>query len=182
MPPLIGFKVTFLGFFVLYLYLIQRGRIEVRRSYPCSSRVVALWKPVGLTASSVDEEWLRTRFPWKATVSTIEYLPAVICRGIYDRSFSNCIPNHIESVQNAFMTGFFLSFFSGGLQERPSALVPKSPNGDADYPEMMFRLQTALLLALKTAVSVFGQATAAVDASGCKYKSGILEDCPMRWG
>ena len=185
MPPLIGFS-TFLVFFVLYLYLIQRGRIEAPAiESPPETPVVKAMEPLVRSLSSDDEKRLRTCFPWECYyVSTIEYLPqAVICRGNLRSASSETAYRTIESrVQNAFGDRFFL-VFQEGLQERPFfALVPNPQMAMRITPEMMFRPKQALLLALATAVSCIWSGQLLLIQVGASTSPAFLDGLPYALG
>jgi Peptidase family M50 len=157
MPPFLGF-VMFVGFFILYIYLIQRGRIEPDDKQPQApiDPVSKPVEPVVRSLSSEDEEKLRKCFPWESYyLNTIEYLPqAVICRGNLRSKSSEQAYRTVESkIQEAFDDRFFL-VFQEGIQEKPFfALVPNPQTSLRVTSQMMRRPGQALLLLLTTAIS-----------------------------
>ncbi len=181
MPPFLGLT-TFLGFFILYLYLIQRGRIEAPaiESRP-ETPIAKATEPVVRSLSSDDEKRLRTCFPWECYyLSTIEYLPqAVICRGNLRSASSETAYRTIESrVQAAFGNRFFL-VFQEGLQERPFfALVPNPQTAMQITPQMMFRPKQALLLILATAVSCIWSGQLLLVQVGASTSPAFLDGLP----
>ncbi|MCY7407102.1 MAG: site-2 protease family protein [Alkalinema sp. CAN_BIN05] len=185
MPPLLGL-ITFLVFFVLYLYLIQRGSIKAPAiESPPEKPVAKAMEPVVRSLSSEDEERLRTCFPWECYyLSNIEYLPqAVICRGNLRSASSETAYRTIESrVQDAFGDRFFL-VFQEGLQERPFfALVPNPQMAMRITPEMMFRPKQALLLVLATAVSCIWSGQLLLIQVGASTSPSFLEGLPYALG
>jgi hypothetical protein len=157
MPPVLGFGM-FVGFFLLYLYLIQRGRIEPPKGEDSNPiEAVRPIEPVVVRSlSPEDEEKLRQCFPWEAYyLSQIEYRPqAVICRGNLRSQSSELAYKTVENkIREAFDDRFFL-VFQEGLQERPFfALVPNPQTALRITPQMMRRPGQALLLLLTTTVS-----------------------------
>lgn len=160
MPPMLGL-VIFIGFFVLYLYLIQRGRIVPSEAESPSPAAEPPTRPtespmVVRSLSPEDEEKLRKCFPWEAYyLSQIEYRPqAVICRGNLRSQSSELAYKTVESkIRDAFDDRFFL-VFQEGIQERPFfALVPNPQMAFRVTPQMMRRPGQALLLLFSTAVS-----------------------------
>ncbi len=159
MPPALGFGM-FIGFFVLYLYLIQRGRIEPPQGEEGNAIEPTVIRPVEpvvvRSLSTEDEEKLRTCFPWESYyLSQIEYRPqAVICRGNLRSQSSELAYKTVQTrINEAFDDRFFL-VFQEGLQEKPFfALVPNPQTALRITPQMMRRPGQALLLLLTTSVS-----------------------------
>ena len=185
MPPFLGFS-TFLGFFVLYLYLIQRGRIEAPAiENPPETPVAKPMEPVVRSLSSEEEEQLRTCFPWECYyLNTIEYRPqAVICRGNLRSASSEVAYRTIESrVAETFGDRFFL-VFQEGFQERPFfALVPNPQMAMRITPDMMFRPKQALLLALATAISCIWSGQLLLIQVGASTNPAFMDGLPYALG
>ncbi len=185
MPPALGFGM-FIGFFVLYLYLIQRGRIEPPQGENSSPQIeTTVIRPVEPAAvrslSAEDEEKLRHCFPWEAYyLSQIEYRPqAVICRGNLRSQSSELAYKTVQTrIQEAFDDRFFL-VFQEGVQERPFfALVPNPQTSLQVTSQVMRRPGQALLLLGMTAVSCIWSGQLLLGQVGMSVKPSFWDGLP----
>ncbi len=163
MPTPLGLML-FIGCFVLYVYLIQRGRIP--GSPPSTPAEAAdrptpdalpesLAEPMTIRSLTTEEETeLRQCFPWGTYfLQTIEYRPqAVICRGQLRVGPDVAYRTVEENVKAQFGNRFFLVFQEGPSEKPFFALVP-NPQGDLKItPQMIRQPGLALLMALMTAL------------------------------
>ncbi len=165
MPTPLGIFL-FVGCFVLYVYLIQRGKLpSAPPNSPSPSagddRPMAESLPEGLaepmtirSLTTEEEAELRQCFPWGTYfLQKIEYRPqAVICRGQLRGEPDAAYRAVEENVKAQFGNRFFLVFQEGPSEKPFFALVP-NPQGDLKItPKMIRQPGIAGLLALFTAL------------------------------
>ena len=151
--------LIFVGCFVLYVVLIQRGRgpsgdsIEPNSAPPALPESLA--EPITIRSLTSEEEGeLRKCFPWGTYyLQSIDYRPqAVICRGQLRGAPDLAYHTVEEKVKETFGNRFFLVFQEGPSEKPFFALVP-NPQGDRTLTSRMIRQPgMAGLMAMITAL------------------------------
>lgn len=171
MPTPLGL-LLFVGCFVLYVYLIQRGRLpdgaesvtknrslpsEGDRTSPPESLPESNLTPLPVRSlTSEEEEELRQCFPWGIYyLQQVEYRPqAVICRGQLRTKPDEAYQTIESNIRAQFGNRFFLVFQEGPTEKPFFALVP-NPQGDFRItPQMIRQPGLALMLAFLTGLMV----------------------------
>ena len=166
--PLLLLVLPFLASSVLYLFLVQRGRIAqpATSSTPAQASSVApaaANRPVLQAISREEEAHLQNCFPWSVYyLQNIEHKPqALICRGQLRTSPDLAYKTIAENVKNYFADRF-LVVFQEGLSGKPFfALVPNPQAKAVDTsakqaPITRPLLALALLLATLLTTSLAG--------------------------
>jgi len=166
--PLLLLVLPFLASSVLYLFLVQRGRIAqpATSSTPAqasSVAPVAANRPALQAISREEEAHLQNCFPWSVYyLQNIEHKPqALICRGQLRTSPDLAYKTIAENVKNYFADRF-LVVFQEGLSGKPFfALVPNPQAKAVDTsakqaPITRPLLALALLLATLLTTSLAG--------------------------
>ena len=132
-PPLLLAAGPFLVCFVLYWYLVQRGRIPPQPSPPSPPEGTPEAKdPPSLRPIDANEEvQLRDCFPWTVyALRQLEYRPqAVICRGQLRTNPEDAYQTVRDKVHRLFGDRFLLVFHEGMVGKPFFVLVP-NPQGN----------------------------------------------------
>jgi membrane-associated protease RseP (regulator of RpoE activity) len=193
MPTPLGL-LLFVGCFVLYVYLIQRGRLptssgssEAANARSPEERPVpevlpeSLAEPMTVRSLTTEEETeLRQCFPWGTYfLQNIEYRPqAVICRGQLRVGPDAAYRTVAENVKAQFGNRFFLVFQEGPSEKPFFALVP-NPQGDLKItPQMIRQPGLALMLALMTALMTTWSGQELIKQVGLSSMPKFLDGLP----
>ncbi|OUC12297.1 MAG: site-2 protease family protein [Alkalinema sp. CACIAM 70d] len=190
-PMPIGLAILlFLGCFLLYLYLIQRGRIvpDPRSAPQEVEPVQSSEPPIELPTEPVmtrpinkeEEDHLKSCFPWSVYyLQHLEYRPqAVICRGQLRSKPEVAYQTIRENIEAHFGKRFYVVFQEGGDRKPFFVLVP-NPFAQLDFsPRALRRPKVAVILAIVTAFTTTWAGQQLLQQVGMRGNPSFWEGVP----
>ncbi len=188
-PPLLLAAGPFLVCFVLYWYLVQRGRIppqprspsasvgespQPAESPPPEAKEIPALRPI----DSDEETQLRDCFPWTVyALRQLEYRPqAVICRGQLRTNPEDAYQTVRDKVDRLFGDRFLLVFHEGMVGKPFFVLVPNPQGNVSETDESLDRpgLAAALLFITLFTTTYIGAELAGISAEEFRSNPQLL--------